>query len=41
MTGKYLVDANILVYAYDRSEPEKQAKAAEVLDTLARTEAGC
>lgn len=40
MTGKYLVDTNILVYAYDRSEPEKQAKAAEVLDTLARDGSG-
>ncbi len=35
MTGKYLVDTNILIYAYDRSEPVKQAKALEVLDTLA------
>lgn len=36
MTGKYLVDTNVLVYAYDRSEPEKQAKALEVLDALAK-----
>ncbi|MGE5750506.1 MAG: PIN domain-containing protein [Nitrospirota bacterium] len=35
MTGKYLVDTNVLVYAYDRSEPKKQAKALEFLDTLA------
>ena len=34
MTGKILVDSNILVYAYDRSEPEKQVKAAEILDRL-------
>jgi len=40
MIGKYLVDTNILVYAYDRSEPEKQAKAAELLDTLARDGSG-
>jgi len=36
MTGKYLVDTNVLVYAYDRSEPAKQVKALEVLDSLAR-----
>ncbi len=40
MTGKYLVDTNVLVYAYDRSEPDKQAKAAEILDTLAKNGAG-
>jgi predicted nucleic acid-binding protein len=40
MTGKYLVDTNILVYAYDRSEPDKQAKALELIDTLARDNSG-
>jgi predicted nucleic acid-binding protein len=40
MTGKYLVDTNILVYAYDRSEPDKQAKALELVDTLARDNSG-
>jgi len=40
MTGKYLVDTNLLVYAYDRSEPEKQAKAMEVLDSLVKDGAG-
>ncbi len=35
MIAKILVDTNVLVYAYDRSEPEKQAKALEVLDKLA------
>jgi len=40
MTGKYLVDTNILVYAYDRSEPDKQAKALELIDILARDNSG-
>jgi predicted nucleic acid-binding protein len=40
MTGNYLVDTNLLVYAYDRSEPEKQAKAAELLDDLATNGTG-
>jgi predicted nucleic acid-binding protein len=34
MNEKILVDSNILVYAYDRSEPEKQAKAIALLDHL-------
>lgn len=40
MTGKYLVDTNLLVYAYDRSEPEKQAKAVELLDALIKNGSG-
>ncbi|CAA9276498.1 MAG: hypothetical protein AVDCRST_MAG26-3093 [uncultured Chloroflexia bacterium] len=35
MSGEVLVDTNVLVYAYDRSEPVKQQQAVEVLDTLA------
>ncbi len=35
MNGRALVDTNVLVYAYDRSEPEKQRRALEVLDRLA------
>lgn len=35
MIGPYLVDTNILVYAYDRSEPQKAALAAELLNYLA------
>ena len=31
-----LIDTNVLVYAYDRSEPDKQRRALEVLDGLAR-----
>lgn len=34
MRDSYLVDTNVLVYAYDRSEPEKQRKALELLDEL-------
>jgi predicted nucleic acid-binding protein len=40
MTGKILVDSNILVYAYDRSEPGKQAQAAIILDQLLITGVG-
>lgn len=40
MTGRFLIDTNILVYAYDRSEPEKQKKAADILDMLTQNNAG-
>lgn len=40
MTGKFLIDTNILVYAYDRSEIEKQKKAADILDALVQNYAG-
>ena len=40
MTDRVLVDTNVLVYAYDRSEPEKQRRALEVLDHLAVSGAG-
>ena len=35
-----LVDSNVLVYAHDLSEPEKQHKALEVLDRLVETALG-
>ncbi len=34
MTNQVFVDTNILVYAYDRSEPLKQKRAVEVMDAL-------
>ncbi len=34
MTGKALIDTNILVYAYDLSASEKQQKAVTVIDRL-------
>jgi predicted nucleic acid-binding protein len=34
MTGKALIDTNILVYAYDLSESEKQQKSVAVIDRL-------
>ncbi|MBI4699437.1 MAG: PIN domain-containing protein [Nitrospirae bacterium] len=40
MTGRFLIDTNILVYAYDRSETEKQKKALDILDALAEANAG-
>jgi predicted nucleic acid-binding protein len=40
MIGKHLVDTNVLVYAYDRSEPEKQTKAIVILDELVKNGTG-
>ncbi|MEA4883167.1 MAG: PIN domain-containing protein [Clostridia bacterium] len=40
MKGKVLVDTNVLVYAYDVSEPVKQRRAIEVLHDLSEREAG-
>jgi len=40
MTASVLVDTNVLVYAYDRSEPSKQQQALAVLDALALSSAG-
>ncbi len=34
MIGRVFLDTNVLVYAYDRSEPEKQQQAIRVLDAL-------
>ena len=35
MSDKVFVDTNVMVYAYDRSEPDKQKRALEVLNHLA------
>ena len=40
MSGRIFVDTNVLVYAYDRSEPAKQRQALTVLDYLATARAG-
>lgn len=40
MADKVLVDTNVLVYAYDRSESEKQRRALTVLDRLLASGAG-
>jgi len=40
MSGDFLVDTNILVHAYDRSEPTKQIQARNVLDGLATRSMG-
>ena len=34
MTGEFLVDSNLLVYAYDRAEPAKQPVALDILRRL-------
>lgn len=40
MNGSFLVDTNVLVYAYDRSEHAKQLKARDILDALELRSAG-
>lgn len=40
MTGKVLIDTNLLVYAYDNSEPAKQQTALTVLDNLVTSGSG-
>jgi len=40
MSDSILVDTSVLVYAYDRSEPEKQRQALQVLDRLATARVG-
>ena len=40
MTGLFFVDTNILVYARDKSESEKQPLAAEWLEHLWKTQQG-
>ena len=34
MSDSFLIDTDVLVYAYDRSEPDKQRRALELLDRL-------
>jgi predicted nucleic acid-binding protein len=38
--ASFLVDTNVLVYAYDRAEPAKQVRAHQILDWLVCVEAG-
>ena len=40
MSASVFVDTNVLVYAYDQSEPQKQRQALRVLDRLAVTGVG-
>ena len=40
MTGRILVDTNLLIYCYDRAEPVKQMRALETLDALRSAGAG-
>ena len=40
MASRVFTDTNVLVYAYDRSEPQKQQQALQVLDRLATTGIG-
>lgn len=40
MSARVFIDTNVLVYAYDRSEPEKQRRALDILDQLVSSRAG-
>ena len=40
MRGRVLIDTNVLVYAYDVAEPEKQRRALDLLDGFAEQETG-
>jgi predicted nucleic acid-binding protein len=40
MADRILLDTNVVVYAYDRSEPEKQARAFKILERLQETGLG-
>ena len=40
MADRILLDTNVVVYAYDRSEPEKQARAFKILERLQDTGSG-
>ncbi|MFQ5857315.1 MAG: PIN domain-containing protein [Anaerolineae bacterium] len=40
MSDRVFVDTNVLVYAYDRSEPDKQQRALEILDRLVMSDNG-
>ena len=40
MSARVFLDTNVLVYAYDRSEGQKQRRALELLDQLVTTGAG-
>lgn len=40
MKGEVFLDTNVLVYAYDLSEPVKQRRAIDVLDDLSVRDAG-
>ncbi len=40
MTDRILIDTNVVVYAYDRSEPIKQVQALGVLNELAASRKG-
>ena len=40
MTDSILVDTNVVVYVYDRSEPRKQQQAIRVLNSLRASDSG-
>jgi len=40
MTARTLVDTNVLVYSYDRSEPAKQQRALETIEGLSVSAGG-
>jgi len=41
MSDRYFIDTNVLVYANDRSSPERRARAREILAHAISTRQGC
>lgn len=41
MIDRVFLDTNVLVYAYDKQEPDKRAKAQSILTQAIRNETGC
>ena len=41
MIDRVFLDTNVLVYAYDKHEPEKRAKAQSILTRAIQNESGC
>jgi predicted nucleic acid-binding protein len=41
MSAEVLIDTNVLVYAFDVDEPEKQRKAQELLESMVADGSGC
>ena len=41
MSGRTFLDTNVLVYAYDRTDPAKQATASGLIERHLRADTGC
>lgn len=41
MSDKFFLDTNIVVYSFNKNEPDKQAKAIELMDEALKENTGC